>query len=108
MTLSPPLPSFRLDGKTALITGGSISGVEISDARGYGSNPPQLLHIQRVARRHVSRQHKKGNYGLGSTFLCDHTIEGAADYLPEPLEPPATGNVLICCSRPRGDLEIDL
>ncbi|MGA2096473.1 MAG: MOSC and FAD-binding oxidoreductase domain-containing protein [Candidatus Acidiferrum sp.] len=35
-------------------------------------------------------------------------ISGAVDYQPEPLEPPADGNVLICCSRPRGDIEIDL
>jgi hypothetical protein len=41
--------------------------------------------------------------------MCESAlIEGAVDYLPEPLDPPATGNVLICCSRPRGDLEIDL
>jgi ferredoxin-NADP reductase/MOSC domain-containing protein YiiM len=46
------------------------------------------------------------------TGVC-HTCEsgliaGAVDYRPEPLEPPAEGNVLICCSRPRGDIEIDL
>jgi ferredoxin-NADP reductase/MOSC domain-containing protein YiiM/ferredoxin len=35
-------------------------------------------------------------------------ISGAVDYQPEPLEPPAEGNVLICCSRPLGDIEIDL
>lgn len=46
------------------------------------------------------------------TGVC-HTCEcaligGAVDYRPDPLEPPAEGNVLICCSRPRGDIEIDL
>jgi ferredoxin-NADP reductase len=46
------------------------------------------------------------------TGVC-HTCEsaligGAVDYQPDPLEPPAAGNVLICCSRPRGDVEIDL
>jgi ferredoxin-NADP reductase/MOSC domain-containing protein YiiM len=46
------------------------------------------------------------------TGVC-HTCEsaligGAVDYRPEPLEPPAEGNVLICCSQPRGDIEIDL
>jgi hypothetical protein len=30
------------------------------------------------------------------------------NYAPDPLEPPAKGNVLICCSRPSGDVEIDL
>jgi hypothetical protein len=29
-------------------------------------------------------------------------------YEPDPLDPPADGNLLICCSRPRDDLVIDL
>ena len=35
-------------------------------------------------------------------------IAGAVDYLPDPLEPPAEGNLLICCSRPRADVVLDL
>jgi ferredoxin-NADP reductase/MOSC domain-containing protein YiiM len=35
-------------------------------------------------------------------------ISGNVDYQPEPLEPPAQGNLLICCSQPRGDVVIDL
>jgi ferredoxin-NADP reductase/MOSC domain-containing protein YiiM len=46
------------------------------------------------------------------TGVC-HTCEcaligGAVEYQPDPLEPPAQGNLLICCSQPRGDVEIDL
>ena len=46
------------------------------------------------------------------TGVC-HTCEcgligGTVEYEPDPLEPPATGNLLICCSRPSGDVEIDL
>ncbi len=46
------------------------------------------------------------------TGVC-HTCEcpligGTVQYQPDPLEPPATGNVLICCSRPSGDIEVDL
>lgn len=46
------------------------------------------------------------------TGVC-HTCEcaligGAVQYRPDPLEPPATGNVLICCSFPSGDVEVDL
>jgi ferredoxin-NADP reductase/MOSC domain-containing protein YiiM len=46
------------------------------------------------------------------TGVC-HTCEcaligGAVDYLPDPLEPPAEGNLLICCSQPRVDVELDL
>jgi ferredoxin-NADP reductase/MOSC domain-containing protein YiiM len=35
-------------------------------------------------------------------------IGGSVTYEPGPLDPPATGNLLICCSRPRGDVVIDL
>ena len=35
-------------------------------------------------------------------------IAGAVDYLPDPLSPPENGNLLICCSRPRVDIVLDL
>jgi ferredoxin-NADP reductase/MOSC domain-containing protein YiiM/ferredoxin len=45
--------------------------------------------------------------GVCHTCECA-LIGGTVDYEPGPLEPPATGNLLICCSRPSGDIEIDL
>jgi ferredoxin-NADP reductase/MOSC domain-containing protein YiiM len=46
------------------------------------------------------------------TGVC-HTCEtglvaGTVSYRPNPLEAPADGNVLICCSQPQGDVVIDL
>jgi ferredoxin len=35
-------------------------------------------------------------------------LEGTVGYAPEPLEPPADGNLLVCCSQPDGDLAVDL
>jgi ferredoxin-NADP reductase/MOSC domain-containing protein YiiM/ferredoxin len=35
-------------------------------------------------------------------------ISGAVDYHPDPIEPPGEGNLLICCSRPRADVVLDL
>ena len=35
-------------------------------------------------------------------------IAGAVDYDPDPVEPPATGSALICCSRPRDGVVLDL
>ncbi|HEX3984219.1 MAG TPA: MOSC and FAD-binding oxidoreductase domain-containing protein, partial [Acidisoma sp.] len=35
-------------------------------------------------------------------------IAGAVGYRPDPVEPPGGGNVLICCSKPQGDIVIDL
>jgi ferredoxin-NADP reductase len=46
------------------------------------------------------------------TGVC-HTCEtalvaGTVSYRPDPIDTPADGNVLICCSRPEGDVVIDL
>jgi MOSC domain-containing protein YiiM/ferredoxin len=35
-------------------------------------------------------------------------VSGAVDYEPDPLDPPAPGNILICCCRPKGDIVIDI
>ena len=35
-------------------------------------------------------------------------VAGTVAYRPEPIVPPAAGNVLICCSRPENDVVIDL
>ena len=46
------------------------------------------------------------------TGVC-HTCEtaliaGNVEYDPEPLDPPASGDALICCCRPRGEVVLDL
>jgi ferredoxin len=35
-------------------------------------------------------------------------IDGSIMYKPEPLEKPAPGNVLVCCSQPNEDVSLDL
>jgi ferredoxin-NADP reductase/MOSC domain-containing protein YiiM len=35
-------------------------------------------------------------------------ISGTVDYTLEPLEPPAPGNILVCCTRPVGPVVVDL
>ena len=35
-------------------------------------------------------------------------LAGTVTYAPDPVDPPADGNVLICCARPAGDLVLDL
>ncbi len=35
-------------------------------------------------------------------------VSGAVVYGPEPLEAPADGNILVCCSQPSGDIVVDL
>ncbi|MFN7918437.1 MAG: MOSC and FAD-binding oxidoreductase domain-containing protein [Vicinamibacterales bacterium] len=45
--------------------------------------------------------------GVCHTCECG-LISGSVKYDPEPLDPPAAGNLLTCCSRPREDTTIDL
>jgi ferredoxin len=35
-------------------------------------------------------------------------ISGTVDYTLEPLEPPAPGNILVCCTRPAESVVVDL
>ena len=45
----------------------------------------------------------------GVCHNCEATlIAGAVDYDPDPVEPPGDGNALICCSRPRAGVVLDL
>jgi ferredoxin-NADP reductase/MOSC domain-containing protein YiiM len=45
----------------------------------------------------------------GVCHMCEcGLISGSVNYDPEPLEPPAGGNLLICCSRPHEDMVIDI
>jgi ferredoxin-NADP reductase/MOSC domain-containing protein YiiM/ferredoxin len=45
----------------------------------------------------------------GVCHNCETTlIAGALDYSPDPVEPPAAGSALICCSQPRDDVVLDL
>jgi ferredoxin-NADP reductase/MOSC domain-containing protein YiiM/ferredoxin len=45
----------------------------------------------------------------GVCHNCETTlIAGNLDYNPDPVEPPADGSALICCSQPRDDVVLDL
>jgi ferredoxin-NADP reductase/MOSC domain-containing protein YiiM/ferredoxin len=45
----------------------------------------------------------------GVCHNCETTlIAGSVDYNPDPVEPPADGSALICCSRPHADVVLDL
>jgi len=46
------------------------------------------------------------------TGVCHHCesalVGGNVSYSPDPLDPPAAGNVLICCATPTSEIELDL
>jgi ferredoxin len=45
----------------------------------------------------------------GVCHTCETTLmSGTVSYAPDPVDAPADGSVLICCSQPRDDLVLDL
>jgi len=43
------------------------------------------------------------------TGTCEtDLLSGTVSYAPDPVDDPADGSALICCSQPRGDLVLDL
>jgi hypothetical protein len=45
----------------------------------------------------------------GVCHMCESgLIDGKVGYAPEPLDRPAEGNILICCSTPLTEIELDL
>src|ERR1700761_6834480 len=45
----------------------------------------------------------------GVCHNCESALVGGnISYSPDPLDPPAAGNVLICCASPSSDIELDL
>jgi ferredoxin-NADP reductase/MOSC domain-containing protein YiiM/ferredoxin len=46
---------------------------------------------------------------IGVCHNCETgLISGSVIYRPDPVEPPAAGNLLICCSQPQRDIALDL
>ncbi len=46
---------------------------------------------------------------MGVCHTCQtELVSGEVSYGPDPLEPPAPGTALICCSQPRGEVMLDL
>ena len=44
----------------------------------------------------------------GLQYKSRIVVHGELDYSPDPVEPPAEGSALICCSQPRDDVVLDL
>jgi ferredoxin len=45
----------------------------------------------------------------GVCHMCEcGLLSGKLQYSPEPLDQPATGNALICCSTPESQVDLDL
>lgn len=108
----PPAALVSLTGEpvAAAEAHGPAAGLQISFARSQrsaawdeASDTNLLAFAERI--------------GLDPPFSCRAGIcstcrtgllQGEVDYVEEPLDPPAPGEVLLCCAKPRGPLVLDL
>ena len=92
-----------------LPTGPAGSGPLVSFARSglnvrWGSPFQSLLELAEACDLPVRWACRAGVCHTCETAL----IAGHVRYQPDPVDPPADGNVLICCSQPQGDIALDL
>jgi ferredoxin-NADP reductase/MOSC domain-containing protein YiiM len=90
-------------------TGAPGSGPMVSFARSglnvrWGSSFQSLLELAEACDVPVRWACRTGVCHTCETGL----VAGTVGYRPDPLDAPADGNLLICCSQPKGDVVIDL
>jgi len=76
------------------------SGLTVRWGRGYGS----LLELAEACDVPVRWSCRTGVCHSCETGL----LSGTVSYAPDPVDEPASGSILICCSQPSGDLVLDL
>jgi ferredoxin-NADP reductase len=85
-------------------TGPIVSFARSNLSTRWGPNDPSLLELAEACDVPV-----RWSCRTGVCHRCESgLVAGAVAYRPDPLERPVEGNVLICCSRPVGDVVIDL
>jgi ferredoxin-NADP reductase/MOSC domain-containing protein YiiM/ferredoxin len=95
----PPHPPAGEPG-----TGPTIEFARSDLAVPWSDDYPSLLELAEACDVPV-----RWSCRTGVCHNCETTlIEGALEYDPDPVEPPADGSALICCSRPRSDVVLDL
>ena len=98
-TRTPHLPSGDTD--TGPLVSFARSGIA---AHWKGSAYQSILELAEACDVPV-----RWSCRTGVCHSCESgLVSGAVVYRPEPLERPADGNVLVCCSQPIGDVVIDL
>jgi len=96
---SPHLPAD--DGDTGPLVSFARSGIAAHWSTAKYQSILELAEASDVPVRWSCR--------TGVCHSCESgLVSGAVTYGPEPLEKPADGNLLVCCSRPIGEVVIDL
>jgi ferredoxin-NADP reductase/MOSC domain-containing protein YiiM len=95
----PPHPPAGPPGRGPLVAF-ARSDVSVPWAPGYGS----LLEFAEACDVPV-----RWSCRTGVCHTCETTVmSGTVSYAPDPVDDPADGSALICCSQPRDDLVLDL
>jgi ferredoxin-NADP reductase/MOSC domain-containing protein YiiM len=101
-TADRPRPAHPPEGRTG--TGPLVSFVRTGLNVRWDDGCASILELAEACDVPVRWSCRTGVCHTCETGLLDGTVA----YDPEPLEPPGAGNVLVCCSRPGGDLAVDL
>jgi ferredoxin-NADP reductase len=98
-TLRPPHPPAGVIG-----TGPLVSFARSGLTARWKSTYQSLLELAEACDVPV-----RWSCRTGVCHSCSSpVISGGVDYKPDPIERPADGNILLCCSQPKGDIVIDL
>jgi ferredoxin-NADP reductase/MOSC domain-containing protein YiiM len=85
-------------------TGPSVSFVRSGITTNWDSRYASLLELAEACSVPT-----RWSCRTGVCHNCESgLLSGSVTYSPEPVEPPAVGNLLICCSQPRGEVVLDL
>jgi hypothetical protein len=78
--------------------------------RAFGADGALGCILRQLARAgRGMRRSGRWSCPTGMCHRCESgLVDGTVAYLPEPLDAPADGNVLACCSTPSSDVVIDL
>jgi ferredoxin-NADP reductase/MOSC domain-containing protein YiiM len=97
--LRPPHPPPGPPGEGAQVSF-ARSGLTVPWGAGYAS----LLELAEACEVPV-----RWSCRTGVCHTCEtNLMSGAVSYAPDPVDDPAQGSALICCSQPVGDLVLDL
>ncbi|MGW1559989.1 MOSC domain-containing protein [Streptomyces sp. NPDC002144] len=98
--LTPHVPARPPGDGTGPTVSFARSGITVPWDPGYGT----LLDLAEACDVPTRWSCRTGVCHTCETAL----LQGRVAYTPDPLDEPAEGNALICCSRPSGDLVLDL
>ncbi len=86
-----------------------VGGIQVTFARsGVTADwDPACESILDLAEQHGLNPDYSCRSGICHTCMCA-LVEGEVEYLEEPLDEPDSGCVLICCSRPKTSLVIEV